>query len=89
MNTMSLIEGASISAYVKMTQAVEAVRRFKMDERGVTAVEYAIVLAGVAGIVAIIFGRDGTVSNMLTGIFNSIETNVTTNLPTGNATPTP
>ncbi|ROP59629.1 pilus assembly protein Flp/PilA [Enterobacter sp. BIGb0383] len=88
MNTMSLIEGASISAYVKMAQAVEAVRRFKMDERGVTAVEYAIVLAGVAGVVAIIFGRNGTVSGMLTGIFNTIQTNVTANLPTTN-TPAP
>lgn len=84
MSTMSLIENASISTYVKMTQAVDAVRRFKRDEHGVTAVEYAIVLAGVAGVVAIIFGRGGTVSNMLTNIFNTIQANVTANLPTPN-----
>ncbi|HKS33713.1 MAG TPA: Flp family type IVb pilin [Enterobacteriaceae bacterium] len=89
MITMSLIENASISTYVKMTQAVEAVRRFKRDERGVTAVEYAIVLAGVAGVVAIIFGKGGTVSTMLTGIFDSIGKNVTANLPPTNGTPTP
>lgn len=88
MNATKYIEDASISAYVKMTQAVEAVRRFKMDERGVTAVEYAIVLAGVAGVVAIIFGKDGTVSTMLKGIFTTIQTNVTSNLPTNN-TPAP
>lgn len=88
MNTTKYIEDGSISAYVKMTQVVEAVRRFKMDERGVTAVEYAIVLAGVAGVVAIIFGNGGTVSTMLTGIFDSIQTNVNANLPTSN-TPTP
>lgn len=88
MNTMGLINNVSVSAYVKITDAVDAVRRFKLDERGVTAVEYAIVIAGVAGIVAVIFGSDGTVSKMLKGIFSSIQTNVDASLGTTTGTGT-
>lgn len=81
----NVVNNISVNAWVRVT---EAARNFKSNEKGVTAVEYAIVIAGVAGIVAVIFGRDGTVSNMLTNIFSSIESNVTNNLPTAN-TPTP
>lgn len=88
MNTMGFINAISVSAYVKMTDARNAVRRFKLDERGVTAVEYAIVIAGVAGIVAVIFGNGGTVSTMLTGIFNSIQSNVDASLTTATGTGT-
>ncbi|HFW3764560.1 TPA: Flp family type IVb pilin, partial [Salmonella enterica subsp. enterica serovar Reading] len=52
--------------YVNVT---EAIRGFKRDEKGVTAVEYAIVIAGVAAVVAVIFGENGAVQNMLTEIF--------------------
>lgn len=83
---LNAIENASVAAYIKVS---EAIRRFKLNEKGVTAVEYAIVIAGVAGIVAIIFGKDGTVQTMLTGIFDSIEENVTNNLPTGSGSGTP
>lgn len=77
------INNMSVNAWVRVT---EAARNFKSNEKGVTAVEYAIVIAGVAGIVAIIFGRDGTVSTMLNNIFSTIESNVTANLPTANTT---
>lgn len=88
MNAMGFINAISVSAYVKMTDARNALRRFKLDERGVTAVEYAIVIAGVAGIVAVIFGNNGTVSNMLTGIFNTIQTNVTSSMNQAATNPT-
>lgn len=59
--------------YVNVT---EAIRGFKRDEKGVTAVEYAIVIAGVAAVVAVIFGSGGEVQTMLTEIFASIKDKV-------------
>ncbi|HFW3091641.1 TPA: Flp family type IVb pilin [Salmonella enterica subsp. enterica serovar Reading] len=67
--------------YVNVT---EAIRGFKRDQKGVTAVEYAIVIAGVAAVVAVIFGNGGTVQTMLESIFAKIEGKVN-----GALTPTP
>lgn len=53
-----------------------AVSEFKTNKKGVTAVEYAVVVAGVTAIVLVIFGKEGTVKQMLTTIFSTIETNV-------------
>jgi len=75
----NVVNNISVNAWVRVT---EAARNFKSNEKGVTAVEYAIVIAGVAGIVAVIFGKNGTVQNLLTDIFSSIQSNVTKNLPT-------
>lgn len=49
---------------------------FKRNEKGVTAVEYAIVIAGVAAVVAVIFGESGTVDTLLNKIFGDIQTKV-------------
>lgn len=57
-----------------------AVRGFLSDQKGVTAVEYAIVLAGVAAVVAVIFGKDGTVQHMLEGIFSNVEKQVSASM---------
>ncbi|WP_318388437.1 Flp family type IVb pilin [Enterobacter sp.] len=65
-----------IKAYVKSLNGVERARNFLKDERGVTAVEYAIVLAGVAAVVAVIFGRNGTVENMIKNIFSTVSAQV-------------
>jgi len=65
-----------IKAYIKGSFGVERARNFLKDERGVTAVEYAIVLAGVAAVVAVIFGKGGTVQQLLTGIFKTVSTQV-------------
>ncbi|MBG6242175.1 MAG: Flp family type IVb pilin [Candidatus Symbiopectobacterium sp. Dall1.0] len=69
----SYIQGKSIVSYVYFT---EAIHNFKKDQRGVTAVEYAIVAAGVAAVVTVIFGEEGPVREMLTGIFGKIKTKV-------------
>lgn len=61
------------SMYVNVT---EAIRGFKRDEKGVTAVEYAIVIAGVAAVVAVIFGTNGPVKTMLETIFTNIQDKV-------------
>ncbi|MBT9428981.1 Flp family type IVb pilin [Candidatus Symbiopectobacterium endolongispinus] len=49
---------------------------FKNDQCGVTAVEYAIVAAGIAAVVTVIFGENGPVREMLSGIFTKIKTTV-------------
>lgn len=66
--------------YVNVT---EAIRGFKRDEKGVTAVEYAIVIAGVAAVVAVIFGKEGAVQNMLTDIFGNIKDKVNESMGNG------
>lgn len=66
----------AIKAYVKATMGIEKVRGFIKSEQGVTAVEYAIVLAGVAAVVAVIFGKNGTVQSLLTSIFKTVSTQV-------------
>lgn len=43
---------------------------------GVTAIEYAIVVAGVAAIVLFIFGTNGPVKGMLDSTFNKLQTEV-------------
>lgn len=60
----------------KVLSGCVAVSEFKHNKKGVTAVEYAVVVAGVTAIVLVIFGRGGTVNQMLTTIFSEIQTNV-------------
>lgn len=48
--------------------------KFVKSERGVTAIEYAIVAAGVAVVVMVIFKSDGPVASMLSNTFESLKT---------------
>ncbi|MCW2477438.1 MULTISPECIES: Flp family type IVb pilin [unclassified Symbiopectobacterium] len=75
---VSYVQGKSIASYVYFT---ETVRRFGKDKRGVTAVEYAIVAAGVAAVVTVIFGDEGPVKGMLTAVFEKIKTTVESSIP--------
>ncbi|WP_440864845.1 Flp family type IVb pilin [Symbiopectobacterium purcellii] len=70
----SYVQEKSIVGYMYFT---EVMHNFKNDQRGVTAVEYAIVAAGVAGVVTVIFQSDGVVSTMLKSIFINITKKVT------------
>ncbi|ENW6032979.1 Flp family type IVb pilin [Salmonella enterica] len=47
---------------------------------GVTAVEYAIVVAGVAAVVLAIFSSTGPVHEMLKDTFDTLKTKVTTTI---------
>ncbi|MBC1188371.1 Flp family type IVb pilin [Kluyvera sp. SCKS090646] len=55
-------------------------RDFCKDQNGVTAVEYAIVLAGVAAVVAVVFGSNGQVQTMINSLFTKATTVVSTNI---------
>ena len=60
----------------KMLAASVAVTEFKNSEKGVTAVEYAVVIAGVTILVLAIFGNTGPVNKMLSSVFSSVQTKV-------------
>lgn len=47
-------------------------KKFVRNQEGVTAIEYAIVAAGVAAVVMVIFANDGPVADMLTNTFNAL-----------------
>ncbi|HCW0182038.1 Flp family type IVb pilin [Citrobacter freundii] len=55
-----------------------SVKDFFKKEEGVTAVEYAIVVAGVAAVVLFIFGSSGPVQNMLENTFTTLEAKIKT-----------
>ena len=47
--------------------------KFIKNERGVTAIEYAIVTAGVSAVILVIFnGSGGTVYRMFNNVFNTL-----------------
>jgi len=85
---INIMNDLVLKAYVKTTMGVEKVRGFLKSEQGVTAVEYAIVLAGVAAVVAVIFGKNGTVQDLLESIFKSVSAQVQQSIASG-TTPTP
>jgi len=48
--------------------------KFIKNERGVTAIEYAIVAAGVSAVILVIFnGTSGPVFKMMNGVFTSLQ----------------
>jgi pilus assembly protein Flp/PilA len=50
---------------------------FKRNEKGVTAVEYAIVIAGVAAVVSVVFGSGGTVQTTPISVSSAVTTKIT------------
>lgn len=61
------------SLYVK---AQLALQEFKNDERGVTAIEYAIIGVAISAIVLAVFGSDGGLQAALEGAMSTITENV-------------
>ena len=55
-------------------QARNFASKFIKNERGVTAIEYAIVAAGVSAVILVIFDKDnGIVSEMFDHVFRSLK----------------
>ena len=60
-------------------QARNFASKFIKNERGVTAIEYAIVAAGVSAVVLVIFnGNSGPVKTMLDDVFTQLSTRLST-----------
>lgn len=54
---------------------------FRNDKAGVTAVEYAVVVAGVISVMIFIcLGNDSVLPNLLTSIFNEVISGILKNL---------
>ncbi|MGL4858519.1 MAG: Flp family type IVb pilin [Enterobacteriaceae bacterium] len=75
---MKLINTANHGITAAYIYTCETLRAFKRNQKAVTAVEYAIVIAGVAAVVSVIFGTKAgsPVYDMLTGTFTSIKTKI-------------
>lgn len=50
-----------------------ALENYKNDERGVTAIEYGLIAAGVAVVVGAAFLGDDSISTRLANIFDSVK----------------
>jgi len=61
------------------TQVRNFANKFIKNERGVTAIEYAIVAAGVSAVLLVIFDNHpgGPVYDMLNGVFTSLKAKLT------------
>jgi pilus assembly protein Flp/PilA len=57
-----------------MKNLVSKVKNFFSREDGVTAIEYAVVVAGVAVVVIAVFGTDGPVKQALDNVFKQLQT---------------
>ncbi|EDT6405373.1 Flp family type IVb pilin [Salmonella enterica] len=63
-------------------------KKYIRTDDGVTAVEYAIVVAGVAAIVITIFGTGGPVEDVLNTTFTNLKSKITSTIG-GGGTPSP
>ncbi|KDN09829.1 Flp family type IVb pilin [Gilliamella sp. Imp1-1] len=63
-------------------QARNFLGKFVKNEQGVTAIEYAIVAAGVATVVFLIFKENGAVQTMLSNVFDKMKDKVSDKIAT-------
>lgn len=68
-----MLNNLMINSYCRTTIIGDKIKNFLKKEDGVTAVEYAIVVAGVAAVVLFIFGSTGPVREMLNGTFTALK----------------
>lgn len=66
-----------INSYCRANIIGYKIKNFLKKQDGVTAVEYAIVVAGIAAVVLVVFGTDGPVDKMLKGVFTTLQTKIT------------
>jgi pilus assembly protein Flp/PilA len=60
-----------------MKNLVSKVKNFLNREDGVTAIEYAVVVAGVAVVAIAIFQTGGPVDEAIRGVFSQLQTKLT------------
>lgn len=59
------------STFVKLQLALE---QFKKDQRGVTAIEYAVIGVAIATILGAVFASDGALDTALDGALSTLNT---------------
>ncbi|GAL12439.1 Flp pilus assembly protein [Vibrio astriarenae] len=57
-------------------KAQVALQDLKNDERGVTAIEYAIIGVAISAIVLIVFSNDGGLKTALSGAISEVSNNI-------------
>ncbi|TWI63044.1 pilus assembly protein Flp/PilA [Pseudoduganella lurida] len=67
-----------------MQSLIVAAREFARDEEGITAIEYGLIAAVIAGV---IIGAFGGLGNIISGAFTTIGTKITNALNGGTPTP--
>lgn len=89
---LNTINTKYLSTYISFAEGIknvkQGIKRFNLCEKGVTAVEYGIVIAGVAAVVATVFGSGGTVDDLLTNIFKNVTTTVESSMKATSSTST-
>lgn len=56
----------------KLSQLSHRLLAFMRDRRGVTAIEYGILAAGVAVVIGVIVSSDGPLATAITDLFDSV-----------------
>ena len=69
-----MLNALTTKAYVKVT---EAIRSFKENNEGVTAIEYGLIAVAVAALVVTVFYNKGGFIDALSAKFSTLTTKVT------------
>ena len=69
-----MLNALTTKAYVKVT---EAIRSFKENNEGVTAIEYGLIAIAVAALIATVFYSKGGFIDALKAKFSALATKVT------------
>ncbi len=67
-----LISQRTVHKMTALQNLLLSVRRFLNDRRGVTAIEYGILAAGVAVVIGALVADDGALSNAISDLFDSV-----------------
>lgn len=70
---MTLFNNVVSAYYTTKSRAADFIRK----QDGVTAIEYAIVAAGVAAVVLVVFEKDGSFGKALSEVFSSLSSKLT------------
>lgn len=68
----SLLNALSLDTYVKTALYGGCLRHFGKSERGVTAIEYAVIVFGISVAVMAIFAQNGPIVTTLNTIFTQV-----------------
>lgn len=79
---MKLFNNVVSAYYTTKSRAADFIRK----QDGVTALEYAIVAAGVASVVLVVFSSDGSFGSSIKGVFSSLSSKLTTLMASGSGT---
>ncbi|HFQ5441767.1 TPA: Flp family type IVb pilin [Vibrio vulnificus] len=57
-------------------KTLAAIESFKHDQRGVTAIEYAVIAVAISALMLVVFGQGGKVETALQGAMSTVAGNI-------------